>query len=129
MAVTEINKRDLRLDMKKGPNDDWNAAVIHILVKRMEKAHSRAQLPQRPREYFKDIVRGRFDRARIQWRKGQRKVTETGILETTEEVSNRVAEGKDHELAAARDRERKASVRVSFVIDASVFLHRAEILS
>jgi hypothetical protein len=62
------------------------------------------------------MVRERFDRARVRWRQAQKRVTEQAILETTDEVSTRVAERKSHELASARDRERKASVGAHFRI-------------
>jgi hypothetical protein len=110
MAVEDIDKTNLLLDMKKAPDSDWNAAVLHILTKRVERAYRHAGLPQRPHEYFQDVVRGKFDRARARWRQTQKRVTEKQILETTDEVSTRVAESKSRELAAARGRERKASV-------------------
>jgi hypothetical protein len=105
-----LDKANLRLDMRQGPDDDWNAAVLHVLVKRVEKAHHLAHLPPRPREYFQDIVRKKFERARAQWRKGQPRLTENDAMETLDELSSRIGKGKDRELTVSRDRERKASV-------------------
>jgi hypothetical protein len=110
MSTTAIEKENLRLDMKRSANSDWNMAVLHILTKRVEKAYHHAHLPPRQREYFEDIVRDKFERARAHWRKGQQRVTENCVLETADELVKRITEGKDRELMNARDRERKAAV-------------------
>jgi hypothetical protein len=110
MSTTEIDMENLRLDMNKGANNEWNEAVLHILVKRVEKAHQHARLPERSREYFEDLVRDKFERARTYWRKGRRRITADCVLETPDEVAARIESTKDRELAGARDRERKAAV-------------------
>jgi hypothetical protein len=110
VELASLDKANLSLDMKQGPDNDWNAAVLHVLVKRVEIAYRLAHLPSRPREYFQDIVRKKFERARAQWRKGQPRLTENDAMETADQLSSRIGKGKDRELTVARDRERKASV-------------------
>jgi hypothetical protein len=110
-GATQPDKKQLRFNMKKGANDDWNAAVLCILVKRVEKAHRNAYLPHRPHDYFVDVVQEKFEHARAHWRKGQQRLTDMDVLEMAEEVAAHVETTKERELVRARDTERRSSVK------------------
>jgi hypothetical protein len=44
------DENDLRFDMTAGPDDDWNAAVLRVLIKHVKKEHRRSGFPHRPRD-------------------------------------------------------------------------------
>lgn len=108
----ELDEAVLCFDMTQGHTSQWNAAVLDILVKRLMTAceESRYKLPERPLEYFEDIVRERFKRARQSWKRGKARLTAMDTLETPEEVEIRILTSKDVQLAKARKRERRVAV-------------------
>lgn len=108
----ELDENALCFDMTQGHMSPWNAAVLEILVKRLKRAcrQSKYKLPERPLEYFEDIIRERFKRARNSWKRGMARLTDGDILETPEEVEARILASKDAQLAKARKRERRVAV-------------------
>lgn len=108
----ELDEKALCFDMTQGHASRWNAAVLDILVKRLTRAcqKSKYKLPKRPPEYFEDITRERFKRARNSWKRGKARLTDGEILETPEEVETRILASKDVQLARARKRERRVAV-------------------
>lgn len=107
----ELDEATLCFDMTQGHTSQWNAAVLDVLVKRLMTAcrESKYKLPKRPLEYFEDIVRDRFKRARSSWKRGQARLTAMDTWETPEEVEIRILASKDVQLARARKRERRVA--------------------
>ena len=104
--------KDLRFDMTAGPESPWNSSVLEFLALETQKEQmkSRHDLPDRPYEYFLDLVRDKYKRARVSWKRAQPKVNDRDALENPEEVEARLLSSKDRQRAIARIRERRANV-------------------
>ena len=111
-GLAKLDKNNLHFDMTQGPDSLWNAAVIDILVKKLMKAHgkSREYLPEQPEEYFLDMVRGRYSRARNSWRRAQPWLNDDERRETAEEVETRLLSVKEKEKSTSRMKERRVKV-------------------
>jgi hypothetical protein len=112
-GLAKPDKDELRFDMTEGPDSQWNNVVIRILTRRLQEAAG-DRLPSRPREYYLDLVREKFKRARNAWKRAQPKVSLDGQNETPDDVAARVSEHKQRQWTFARERERRVNVCVEF---------------
>ena len=88
------NVEDLQIDMRGKINSAWNQVVIKILLVEVKKEDFEG-LPNRSDAYLADKIEGKLERVRTIWRTVQPRVTETGDLETIEEVEKRMVDTKE----------------------------------
>ncbi|TDL13165.1 hypothetical protein BD410DRAFT_847262 [Rickenella mellea] len=108
MANDEPNKDDLHFDMTAGPDSEWNAAVIQILLEKLQDACEGVDgLDSRSDAYLVDILKDKYARVRAVYLKGTPRMKESGKNETAREVAGRVKRDKDSANKKARTRERR----------------------
>ncbi|KAG1833607.1 hypothetical protein DFJ58DRAFT_670850 [Suillus subalutaceus] len=88
------NTQDLIFDLTHGSNTPWNAKILDMLVKELQKRNVEEQSDG----YYKAILEDRYKWLRMAWRAAQPKVTAKGILETVAEVEERLVTKRDENL-------------------------------
>ena len=70
----------------------WNEKVAQILPEKLllKKEDGWADLPERSKAYFLDMITEKIDHARGCWRKAQPKIKDDGEVETLQEVEDRM---------------------------------------
>jgi len=118
------NVEDLRIDMRGKINSVWNQAVIEILLAEVKKEDFEG-LPDRSDAYLADKIEGKLERVRTVWRTAQPRVTETGDLETIEEVERRMVDAKETREKVVRANTRRKSVHIfGFSTEPMFTIHR-----
>lgn len=92
-------------------NSAWNQAVIEILLAEVKKEDFEG-LPDRSDAYLADKIEGKLERVRTVWRTAQPRVTETGDVETIEEVEKRMVDTKETRDKVVRANTRRKNVRI-----------------
>ena len=104
--------KNLRFDMRSLGRSLWNGQVIEILADRfIDQAKEMPYVPQRPRKYVEQMILDKFNRCQMIWRSAQPKRSDTGDLETLEEVESRLNESKEITLTRQRHTTRRNQVR------------------
>lgn len=105
---------NLQLDMRAGPDSQWNQQALKILLDKLKDARTAENwpLPDRSDKYLADLIRERFKRAATVWQSSQRRKTISGELETWDEVEQRLIARKDGQLVTNRHATRRRNVRM-----------------
>lgn len=104
---------DLHLDMHGGVTSDWNAKAFHLIRDEFCKDMAEAnKIPYvRPAEYYIEMIKEKYSRLQVQWRKCQPKIKEDGALESWAEVEDRLKAACEITAPASRRTSRRVTVR------------------
>ncbi|KAF8221025.1 hypothetical protein L208DRAFT_1330472, partial [Tricholoma matsutake] len=91
------DEENLQLDMRGKKPSRWNERVGQILLDKLllTKADGWADLPERSKAYFLNMITEKVDRARGYWRKAQPKIKDDGEVETLQEVEDQMIVSKN----------------------------------
>ena len=111
------NPDNLQLDMASGPKSQWNKAALGILLEKFKDTRTEEQwsLPDRSDKYLADLIRERFRRVTLIWQKSRHQKTNSGELETWDQVENRVIARKDAHLLTNRHATRRRNVSMRII--------------
>ncbi|KAG1719474.1 hypothetical protein EDB19DRAFT_1648145, partial [Suillus lakei] len=100
--------QNLVFDLANGSRTPWNAKIIDLLLKELQKRCAQEGWPfQRSDMYYKAILEECYKRLRTVWKAAQPKVIEKGALETAAEVEVRLNTKKDETLKAVHQSTRR----------------------
>ncbi|KAG1875741.1 hypothetical protein F4604DRAFT_1540496, partial [Suillus subluteus] len=100
--------KNLAFDLTHGSNTPWNARILDMLVKELQRRNVEEQWPfQRSDGYYKAILEDHYKRLWTAWRAAQPKVTAKGILETAAEVEERLITKRGENLKSVRQTTRR----------------------
>ena len=109
------NPDDLRIDFNGNKDSHWNVGVQEILLDKLLERRDEDdwRLPDRPNEYFEDMIASRLKALTRVWKKSQPALKRDGQLETPEEVESRVVEERSRQNKKQRPFTRRTHVSAS----------------
>ncbi|KAI5987192.1 hypothetical protein EDD15DRAFT_2372596 [Pisolithus albus] len=85
------NSNKLAFDLSKNHTSPWNAEVIEVLLRKLQKCCEDENWPiKRSDSYIREILRYRYKKLRTVWLRAQPKLTRNGNPETPAEVEARM---------------------------------------
>ncbi|KAG2126381.1 uncharacterized protein EDB93DRAFT_1053219, partial [Suillus bovinus] len=105
------NHHKLTFDLTNGSKTPWNARILNMLLKDLkERGKKDDWLIRRSDGYIKEILKDCYKWLQTVWREGWAKVTAKGIIETGEEVEERLITKRDKTLKSVRQATRQTKV-------------------
>ena len=104
---------DLHIDMMGGLNSEWNKRVLEILLAKLKdvREEEKWSLPNRSDKYLAELIRDRLKKAIRTWVGSQRRTTNSGGLETWDQVEQRLVAQREAQLSATRHATRRRNLR------------------
>lgn len=105
-----MDASSLLIDMLGKIHSEWNCQVMEILGGRLKDQAALENLPLCSEAYIVRLVQDRIQRLRQIWQDVQPKVYETGFIETTAELEDRLVQKKGKNGKAMRHLSRRMAV-------------------
>ena len=99
----------LKYDFDSDAKSICNQKVSRYLIQALAEQCKKAQLPNVPEEYLNFLVTEKFARCRQFYNQAKQRADD-GVVETLEDVENRMVETKSRSMEKARRRERRSKV-------------------